>query len=177
MTQTRDSNNDTHHRDRTEWMDEFRKDPYRGKMGPWMAIWDEHRSELKCSLTLCDWAFPKPHYSDAEAKLYSAVTGEDITEEEMDEVGERLKNMQRAVLIRNHDRSRNVEVNEILPFFKRPDGSKGISIDEEEFKIMVDNYYEQRGWDRVTGWPTRAKLEELGLQDVADDLAIIGKLP
>jgi len=177
MTQTRDSNNDTHHRDKAEWMDEFRKDPYRGKMGPWMAIWDEHRSELKCSLTLCDRAFPMPYNSDAEARLFSAVTGEDATEEEMDRVGERLKNMQRAVLIRNHDRSRNVEVNEIVPFFKRPDGTKGISIDEGEFAIMVDNYYEQRGWDRLTGWPTRAKLEKLDLKDVADELGRIGKLP
>ncbi|MHA2065834.1 MAG: aldehyde ferredoxin oxidoreductase C-terminal domain-containing protein [Candidatus Thorarchaeota archaeon] len=45
-----------------------------------------------------------------------------------------------------------------------------MSIDEEEFKIMVDNYYEQRGWDRVSGWPTRTKLEELDLKDVADGL-------
>jgi hypothetical protein len=33
------------------------------------------------------------------------------------------------------------------------------------------------GWDVNTGWPTRAKLEELGLKDIADELASIGKLP
>jgi len=173
MTQTRDSNNDTHHRERPEWMEEFKKDPYRGEMGPWMAIWDENRSELKCALTLCDWAFPNPYVLSAEARLYSAVTGIDTSQDELDRIGERLKNMQRAVLIRNHDRTRDLEVNEILPFFKRPDGSKGISIDEDEFAIMVDHYYEQRGWDKITGWPTRAKLIELGLQDVADELSII----
>jgi len=177
MTSTRDSNDSTHHSAKSEWMEEFKQDPYRGDRGPWMAIWDEHKAELKNALTLCDWAFPMPYNSDAEARLYSAVTGIDTTEEEMDRVGERLKNMQRATLIRNHDRSRTLEVNEILPFFKRPDGTKGISIDEEEFALMVDNYYEQRGWDRVTGWPTKAKLEKLDLKDVADELAIIGKLP
>lgn len=177
MTQSRDSNNDTHHRDRTEWMEEFKKDPYRGEMGPWMAIWDENRSELKCALTLCDWAFPMPYIPSAEARLYSAVTGIDTSEEEMDKIGERLKNMQRAILIRNHDRTRSVEVGEILPFFKKPDGTQGISIDEDEFAVMVDHYYEQRGWDRMTGWPTRNKLAELNLQDVANELSILGLLP
>ena len=88
-------------------------------------------------------------------------------------MGERLKNMQRAVLIRNHDRTRDLEVNEILQFYKRPDGSKGISIDEDEFAIMVNHYYEQHGWDRTTGWPTRAKLIELDLGDVADELSVL----
>jgi aldehyde:ferredoxin oxidoreductase len=177
MTQTRDSNNDTHHRHQLEWMDEFRQDPYRGKMGPWMAIWDENRSEFKCSLVLCDWTFPNPYYPSAEARLYSAVTGENIMDEEAERTGDRLKNMQRAVLIRNYDRTRNVEVNEILPFFKRPDGSNGIFINEEEYAIMVDHYYQQRGWDKATGWPTRTTLEALDLKDVADTLDALGKLP
>lgn len=142
-----------------------------------MAIWNENRSEFKCSLILCDWAFPMPYFASAEAYLYSAVTGNDITTQEVDRIGERLKNLQRAVLIRNHDRTRQAEVGEILPFFKRPDGSKGISIDEEEFAVMVDHYYEQRGWDKATGWPTRSKLEELDLKDVADALENLGKLP
>jgi aldehyde:ferredoxin oxidoreductase len=173
MTQTRDSNNDTHHRDRPEWLEEFKKDPYRGDMGPWMVIWDENRSELKCALTLCDWVFPNPYVMSAEAELYSVVTGIQSSQEELDRIGERLKNMQRAVLIRNHDRTRDLEVNKIVAFFKRPDGSQGISIDEGEFAIMVDHYYEQRGWDKTKGWPTRKKLIELDLQDVADELSIL----
>ncbi len=172
MTQSRDSNNDTHHRSRRAVMDEFRKNPYRGEFGPRMAIWDEHRSEIKCSLTLCDWAFPQPYFSSAESRLYSAVTGLDTTEEELDRSGERFKNLQRAVLIRNNDRSRDIEVTEILEFFKRPDGTKGISIDENEFQIMVSNYYRQRGWDTETGRPTRSKLKDLGLGDVADGLGL-----
>ena len=172
MTQSRDSNNDTHHRSRPEQLEEFRKDPYRGEAGPRMAIWDENRSELKCALTLCDWAFPSPYVPGAEAKLYSAVTGLDTSQDELDKAGERLKNMQRVVLIRNHDRTRDLEVKEILAFFKRPDGS-GVSIDEDEFAVMVDHYYEQRGWDKANGWPRRTKLIELGLQDVADELLML----
>ena len=34
---------------------------------------------------------------------------------------------------------------------------------------MLDDYYAARGWDK-NGIPTRAKLEELELKDIADDL-------
>ena len=38
------------------------------------------------------------------------------------------------------------------------------------FDAMLDEYYEESGFDKKTGWPTKAKLEELELQDVASDL-------
>ncbi len=38
------------------------------------------------------------------------------------------------------------------------------------FKTLLESYYRNRGWDTNTGHPTRAKLEELGLKDVADAL-------
>ena len=170
MTQSRDAFNDTHRRTRMEWMEQFRADPYRGETGPWIAIWNENRSEFKCSLVICDYAFPMPYFTNAESYLFSAVTGEDITTEEVELIGERLKNVQRAVLVRNHGRTRQTEINEILPIFKKPDGSSGAVINEKEFSVLVDHYYDQRGWDRVTGWPTRGTLEKLGLNDIADEL-------
>ena len=38
------------------------------------------------------------------------------------------------------------------------------------FDAMLDEYYTESGFDKKTGWPTRTKLKELGLQDVADEL-------
>jgi aldehyde:ferredoxin oxidoreductase len=35
---------------------------------------------------------------------------------------------------------------------------------------MLDEYYAESGFDKKNGLPTRAKLKELGLQDVADAL-------
>lgn len=35
---------------------------------------------------------------------------------------------------------------------------------------MLDEYYEARGWDKTTGWPTSEKLAALGLDYVAKDL-------
>jgi aldehyde:ferredoxin oxidoreductase len=40
-----------------------------------------------------------------------------------------------------------------------------------ELDIMLDEYYRARGWDVETGLPTRAKLEELELNDAAEELA------
>jgi aldehyde:ferredoxin oxidoreductase len=37
---------------------------------------------------------------------------------------------------------------------------------------MLDEYYAERGWDVKTGVPTRAKLVELGLEYVADELKL-----
>lgn len=40
---------------------------------------------------------------------------------------------------------------------------------------MLREYYEARGYDWETGYPTRAALESVGLKDVADELQKIGK--
>ena len=40
----------------------------------------------------------------------------------------------------------------------------------------MDKYYELRGWNKTNGWPTRPKLEELGLKEIADGLEAIGGL-
>ncbi|MFC1669657.1 hypothetical protein ACFL20_04640 [Spirochaetota bacterium] len=38
-------------------------------------------------------------------------------------------------------------------------------------------FFHGTGWDKDTGIPTRATLEELNLHDVVSDLESIGKLP
>jgi len=130
MTANRDPLDDTHIVAGDEMMQAFQKDPYEGSKGVEIAIWNENRSELKSSLTLCDWAFPVPTQSDAESLLYTAVTGITMTENEMDRMGERCKNMQRALLVRNYDRDRETELNAIMPWISRPDATQGIVIDE-----------------------------------------------
>ena len=48
--------------------------------------------------------------------------------------------------------------------------SKGQVISKEDLDRMLDEYYEARGWDRLTTTPTRKTLEALDLKTVADDL-------
>ena len=47
---------------------------------------------------------------------------------------------------------------------------EGAVLDREKFESLKDEYYSLRGWDVATGLQTRAKLEQLGLGDMVDDL-------
>jgi aldehyde:ferredoxin oxidoreductase len=42
---------------------------------------------------------------------------------------------------------------------------------------MLDEYYQLHGWDKKAGVPTRKVLEELELEDVANQLEQLGKIP
>jgi len=37
-------------------------------------------------------------------------------------------------------------------------------------EILLDPYYEFRGWDKATGKPTPEKLKELGLEEVISQI-------
>jgi aldehyde:ferredoxin oxidoreductase len=58
----------------------------------------------------------------------------------------------------------------------KPVSRKGTVIDQREFEKLKDEYYTLRGWDVATGYPGRVKLEDLGLKDIADELATYGLL-
>jgi hypothetical protein len=47
---------------------------------------------------------------------------------------------------------------------------EGAVLDREKFESLKDEYYSLRGWDVATGLQTRAKLEQLRLGDMVDDL-------
>ena len=48
-------------------------------------------------------------------------------------------------------------------------------LDCDKYDVMLDEYYELRSYDRK-GYPSRERLEALGLKDVADDLEQRGSL-
>jgi aldehyde:ferredoxin oxidoreductase len=106
---------------------------------------------------------------DAEAKMLAPLTGVDFTSGVLDRSGERIRNLDRALQIRNHARSRAVDATAEW-VFEYPEKTDGSRLDQATFDRILDSYYVHRGWDLTTGWPTRAKLEELGLSDVADVL-------
>jgi aldehyde:ferredoxin oxidoreductase len=148
---------------------------YRGKAQA--AIWHQNRGAVIGSLPLCDSAFPliisectADSYGDTslEAKLFVAVTGVEMSEDQLDQRGEMIFNLERAIAVRDGRTRKEDEY--VIPFFKEPDWTKGISIDEPRFIKLLDEYYSLRGWDIERGWPRRSKLEQLDLEDVADSL-------
>jgi len=159
-------------------------------------IQDRIRAEE--SLILCAFFYPlracesnKTHESDPtiESRLYSAVTGNETDEEGLNRIGERVFNLERAVLAREDPRGKKVdeipEFNFTVPIEGEhlnaellvpgkdgePITKKGTVVDREKFAQMMGEYYELRGWDKSSGLQTKQKLAELDLGDIAAGLA------
>jgi aldehyde:ferredoxin oxidoreductase len=101
--------------------------------------------------------------------LFNAATGVDLDYQEFIMAGERLMNLDRAFNVREgyrraDDRPPIRMATEDVPHFGYP------KLAPEVFEPMLDEYYEANGWNVATSVPTRSKLEELGLSDVADEL-------
>ncbi len=168
---------------------------YKGKALAAKKIQD--REYAKECLILCDFSWPIMHakHSDdhlgdpaIESRILSAVTGREVDEEGLCQIGERVFNLQRSILINEGHKGREndslSEFNYTVPvgfnagnpecLVPGKDGEiisrKGAVVDRGEFEKMKDEYYLLRGWDVVTGLQTEAKLKEIGLQDIAEEL-------
>ena len=98
-----------------------------------------------------------------------AVTGWDVSLWELMKVGERRLNLLRAF---NAREGAGVESDTVPPKLLLPlqgGQSDGVSIAAEAVEEAKALYYQMAGWNRM-GRPTRAKLEELALGWVADEL-------
>ncbi len=162
------------------------------------AIKIQNRQHVKDSLILCDFAFPImddtsaiDHVGDAglESRLFSAVTGMEVDETELNTVGERIFNLLRAIYLREGRRGKaddylpesqfeekDEPVFDVFGMFN-PDlylpgnvdeilSRKGKALLRDDFNQMLYEYYCLRGWDPATGLFTRNRLIGLGLQDL-----------
>ena len=152
-------------------------------------------------LILCNFAWPlmlvedsEDHIGDpgVESRVLSAVTGTDIDEDGLYRIGERVFNLQRAIHAREgragRERDTLPEAIHTRPlqvaYFNpgclvpgedgEPLSRMGQVVDREEFEKMKDEYYQLRSWDVASGLQSKAKLEELGMSEVAEDLASRG---
>lgn len=110
-------------------------------------------------------------------ELLSAATGMDFEEKRMKEIGDRINNVERAFLVREGITRKDDTIQGRAMEEPVPSGPyKGERLDREGMDRMLDDYYRVVGWDRETGVPTRKTLEDLGLSDVADELAKKGMI-
>jgi aldehyde:ferredoxin oxidoreductase len=101
------------------------------------------------------------------AEITEAVTGSGFTEESMSKIGERIVNLERAYIVRQGITRKD----DNLPprFLKEPlpnGNSKGSVF---EIEPMLNEYYEERGWDS-NGIPKPRKLREMHLEYTIKDL-------
>lgn len=94
------------------------------------------------------------------AKLLSAVTGWDLTEEEIMKIGERIYNLERYIISKFGFTDKDDTLPPRLIKEPMPEGpAKGQVVDLE---TMKKEYYQLRGW--IKGVPTSEKLKELGIE-------------
>ena len=129
---------------------------------------------MKESLVICDLAWPiyparyeidGIGFSTIESRILSAITGNSINEDAFSRIGERIFNLQRAIMIRQgHDGRKDDTIMDFYhrepleSMFKNPDciapgkdrkqiSRKGAVLDKKDFEKLKDEYYSLRGWD------------------------------
>ncbi len=116
------------------------------------------------SIVMCIFANTDP---ELQTKLINAACGLGWTVEDMLTCGERGWNLKRAINTRMGLTRANDRLPKALLTPYAEGGSAGFVPD---LPAMLSAYYEARGWDPETGKPTREKLLELGMNDIAKDL-------
>ena len=167
------------------------------------AVKTMDRTFVKDSLLLCDSGWPmmvswntpdRVGDPTLESRIFTAVTGIDADEKSLHQYGERIFNLQRAILLREGRRPLTDDVPGEFNFtqpvyyvFMNPDvivpgqgqeviSRKGQILDRKVFETMRQEFYELRGWDPETGRQKAETLERLGLSDVLPDLKQMNRI-
>ncbi len=133
---------------------------------PAFAIRSQHFTAIGDSLVLCRFTSERGFglfVGEPYAAMVRAVTGWDVTADELERAGERIVNLERLFNVREGVR----RAQDVLPWRVMhepiPDGpSAGMHCPPAELDAMLDDYYRLRGWD-ADGVPTPARLHALGL--------------
>ncbi len=125
---------------------------------------------------LTQWSSPYLINPDDLSRLFTAAVGLKMTPAKLMKIGERLRNVEKAFNVREGmTRKDDAPPERFFEPIKSGPG-KGDRLDRKKLAKTMDEYYQLRGWDVETGLPKKAKLVQLGLKEVADDLAKLGKL-
>jgi len=123
-----------------------------------------------------------------DSKMLAAIAGGEPDEEALYRTGERVFNLQHAILAREGHCGRDADVLE-ESFYNRPLKFVGLNseckapgkngevtsrkdkvIERDKFEAMKDEYYKLRGWDVATGLQTKKQLEDVGLGDIIGEM-------
>jgi aldehyde:ferredoxin oxidoreductase len=139
------------------------------------ALYTEYLYSCLDSINLCQFVYgPSWHlYGPSQiVDTVRAITGWNVSLWELMKVGERRLNLMRAFNAREGFGRDDDKLPKKLSQALKGGPSDGIAVTEAELEAAKDTYYAMAGWDVTTGTPTRAKLEELGLTWVADELRV-----
>jgi aldehyde:ferredoxin oxidoreductase len=137
------------------------------------AIRTQNFTALGDSLTQCRFASERGYgglINENYAKMINTITGWSFKTEDVERLGERIYNLERAFNVREGVSKKDDQLPYRVTSQPIPSGpSKGMYCSLEEFHSMLEEYYHLRGWTDQ-GIPTREKLLELQLDFVAEEL-------
>lgn len=123
---------------------------------------------VNCS-GMCAFVYSCLPNSNILAEFMSAVTGWDLTLEELIKTGERILNMRQAFNIREGLNLTQFKIPDRLlgkpPFKEGP--LAGVTINKD---VWFKEYLAAIDWDIETAKPNRKKLQEFGLEDITPEL-------
>jgi aldehyde:ferredoxin oxidoreductase len=136
-----------------------------------LALYTEWNYSFMDTACLCQFVFG-PSWQllgpDEMIELMRAVTGWEMTVDDMQRIGERRLNMLRLFNAREGaGREQDTLPRRLFDEPLQGGVSDGVCITRQELEAALNDYYELSSWDQATGKPTQAKLEELGLSQVA----------
>ncbi len=148
------------------WLPQMDKYTYTGK-GPIEAMIKNTLHSVNAS-GMCSFAVGVLS-EDALTTFISTVTGWEFDWDEAIKTGERIANVRQAFNVREGLIPSDFRISGrpigVPPLEDGPTAGKTVDAD-----MLRAEYFEEMDWDIETGKPSRSKLEELGLDDVADDL-------
>jgi aldehyde:ferredoxin oxidoreductase len=139
------------------------------------TIYYQHLALLPDLFEICRFLFgmgqgTKSFSFDDLYELYRLATGIEADEEHMLKIAERIYTIERAFASRDGMRRDADHLKGKWGTDPIPSGPfAGERLDPDKWEVMLDDYYRLRGWNEQ-GVPTREKLRELGIEDVADSL-------
>jgi aldehyde:ferredoxin oxidoreductase len=147
-----------------------------------------HNSMTLCNYTLPGWASPLKSRNyrgdiDIEAKFWTAVTGETVTRADMEKTGLRILTLFRALTALRMKSTRAEGWKDMrndhdqLPEWSFHEHTGSTTLDHDDMEDAKDRFYTLLGWDTVTGLPTLATYNDLGLSDVATVMTAAGLMP
>lgn len=98
-----------------------------------------------------------------------AVTGWELTDEELTATAQRIATIRQAFTVREGIKPKDFKLRG-HPIGDPPDTEGPLANVTVDVDTLCKEYYQAMGWDAETGKPSKKKLLELGLNDIAADL-------
>lgn len=141
-----------------------------------LSRYSEDWASLFDSLGLCNRAFVNRFYHvQTISELYAALSGNELSPGELMAAAERSWNLWRVLnarggFTREDDRPPKIWFTPLEgegKTYPLADYFQTTTYAEKDLERYLDDYYDERGWDKKTGVPPQKKLQELGLEEVA----------